>query len=64
MLYGPLINSNIYQVLFINNIYDSNSNNQSFRLIKPIILKIQFDEPEETYDLRFINVSMIIIIHT
>lgn len=49
---------NVYQVLFINYIRDSvNLNETTYRLLKPIVLKVQLAGPRELYKLRFINVS-------
>lgn len=54
---------NVYQVLFINYVRDSvNLNNTTYRLLKPIVLKVQLAGPKELYKLRFINVSAFIFI--
>ncbi|CAH1724781.1 uncharacterized protein LOC114120494 [Aphis gossypii] len=49
-------NISTIHVLFINNVRDSvNSNFTMYRLLKPIILKVQLAGPRELYKLRFIN---------
>jgi len=54
---------NVYQVLFINYVRDSvNLNNTTYRLLKPIVLKVQLAGPRELYKLRFINVSALFLL--
>lgn len=49
-------NISTIHVLFINYVRDSvNLNNTTYRLLKPIVLKVQLDGPRELYKLRFIN---------
>ncbi|CAI6365066.1 unnamed protein product [Macrosiphum euphorbiae] len=49
-------NISTIHVLFINYVRDSvNLNNTTYRLLKPIVLKVQLAGPKELYKLRFIN---------
>ncbi|XP_025194525.1 LOW QUALITY PROTEIN: hapless 2-like [Melanaphis sacchari] len=49
-------NISTIHVLFINYVRDSiNSNFTMYRLLKPIVLKVQLAGPRELYKLRFIN---------
>lgn len=48
-----------YQMLVINYVHGSAElENKTYRLVKSVIIKIKLANPRESYDLRFINVSI------